>query len=259
MKKLDISFEFLDEEYTNKKKSMNVVAKEIGTTAMTIYNRLKEYSIPRRTPLEAHPWRGKKRPEHSKLMKGRKNPGVSIANRNRTGKDALNFIDGRFLDKHYCSICGKQICYKTWKDGNSHCKSCSNRLNMLGKIAWNKNLTAKIDNRILVGKNSGMFGKVIKPNWIEYNGQKFRSSWEVIYAKELDSKKIKWLYEPKTFDLGNTTYTPDFYLAKTKEYIEVKGYKSEVFENKYKLFKKLYSKIKIKILDETYFRRKDKR
>jgi hypothetical protein len=107
------------------------------------------------------------------------------------------------------------------------------------------------------GKNHPNFGKVIRPGWIKYNSINFRSNWEVIYAKELDSKNIEWLYEFKTFDLGDTTYTPDFYLPKTGEYIEVKGYKSDVFLKKFDLFKQKYPNIKIKILDETYFNRKE--
>ena len=71
-----------------------------------------------------------------------------------------------------------------------------------------------------------------------------------MYAKYLDKQNTKWQYESKTFDLGNTTYTPDFYLSKIKKYIEVKGYKSEVFKNKFKLFKKLYPRMKIEIVDK---------
>jgi len=253
MKKIDISYNFLYNNYITQGKSMNIIAQEIGTTAMTIFHRLKEYNIPRR---DTAIWRGKKRPEHSQIMKGRKNIGVSIANKKRVGKNALNYIDGRFLVNHYCYICNKPISYKTWKDGNKHCKSCSNRINMTGR-----HLSVETKQKLSIsslGKNNGMFGKIIKPNWIEYNNKKFRSSWEVIYAKELDSIGIKWLYESKTFDLGNTTYTPDFYLPETNEYIEIKGYKSEVFIKKFELFKQLYSEVKIKILDETYFRRKVK-
>jgi len=255
MKKIVIPFEILYEEYINKKKSMKEVAKEFGTATMTIFNRLKEHDIPRRTPSEANPWRDKKRPEHSKIMKGRKNLGVSIANKNRIGENALNFIDGRFLEKHYCSICGKQIWYKTWKNGNGHCKSCSNRINMTGRHLSEE--TKQKIGRKHFGKKCHFFGKLIKPHWMKYNGTMFRSSWEVIYAKELDVQEIKWLYESKTFDLGDTTYTPDFYLPEKDTYIEVKGYKSDVFLNKFSLFKQLYPEIKIKILDETYFRRKE--
>lgn len=52
----------------------------------------------------------------------------------------------------------------------------------------------------------------------------FRSSWELIYAKYLDSIGEPWYYEFKTFDLGDTTYTPDFFLPTKNKYIEVKGY-----------------------------------
>jgi len=109
------------------------------------------------------------------------------------------------------------------------------------------------------GKNHPCFGKRMKPHFVQYKNIWFRSNWEVILAKELDTKKIKWLYEPKTFDLGNTTYTPDFYLPKKDSYIEVKGYKSDVFKNKFELFKQMYPHIKIKILDEIYFRERSKR
>jgi hypothetical protein len=73
----------------------------------------------------------------------------------------------------------------------------------------------------IAGKNHPCFGKTMKPHFIQYKNKWFRSNWEVTLAKELDSKSIKWQYESKTFNLGNTTYTPDFYLVKTKEYIEV--------------------------------------
>jgi len=104
------------------------------------------------------------------------------------------------------------------------------------------------------GKNHPCFGKPMIPKFVKYKNTWFRSTWEVIYAKELDSKSIKWQYESKTFDLGHTSYTPDFYLSVTNEYIEVKGYISDIFKYKFELFKQLYPDIKIKILDETYFR-----
>ena len=38
----------------------------------------------------------------------------------------------------------------------------------------------------------------------------FRSSWEAKTAKYLDNQNIEWEYEHKTFDLGSSTYLPDF-------------------------------------------------
>jgi hypothetical protein len=94
----------------------------------------------------------------------------------------------------------------------------------------NFNIPTNPDNRInkiisMSGKNSHRFGKPpIHGKRIRYKDICFRSSWEVAYAKYLDKNQIKWLYESKTFDLGNCTYTPDFYLPEKNEYIEIKGY-----------------------------------
>jgi len=56
------------------------------------------------------------------------------------------------------------------------------------------------------------------------NNVVFRSSWELRYAKYLDSIDELWMYEMETFDLGSTTYTPDFFLPRREKFIEIKGY-----------------------------------
>lgn len=75
-----------------------------------------------------------------------------------------------------------------------------------------------------------------------------RSSWEIAYAKWLDKNNIEWRYELNTFDLGDTCYTPDFYLPETNEYIEVKGYFPKKIKEKIELFKQLYHNINFKVL-----------
>jgi len=82
----------------------------------------------------------------------------------------------------------------------------------------------------------------------KYKGINMRSSWETKYAKYLDSKGIKWLYESKTFKVGSSNYTPDFYLPKTNEYIEIKGWYTTESKNKIKTFVEKYPHIKFKIL-----------
>ena len=135
-----------------------------------------------------------------------------------------NYIDGRSLKKYYCKDCRSLIWWQTAIYGNYRCRTCATK------------------NMILV------FGH---PTWkkIRYKSIWMRSTWEMIYAKYLDHKGIKWLYEPKTFDLGNTTYTPDFYLHESDTYIEIKGWWRPEAIEKFNLFKKLYSKINIEILD----------
>ena len=69
-----------------------------------------------------------------------------------------------------------------------------------------------------------------------------RSSYETRYAKILDLFDIDWEYEIHAFNITTigTSYRPDFYIAETNTWIEVKGYLS--WSNKEKLieFHKLY-------------------
>lgn len=65
--------------------------------------------------------------------------------------------------------------------------------------------------------------------WSWYEGPlgriHMRSQSEVIFAEKLDLYDIEWQYEPKRFDLGWTTYCPDFYLPAPHDlWVEVKGW-----------------------------------
>ena len=105
------------------------------------------------------------------------------------------------------------------------------------------------------GINNPMFGKpspkgagIAKKS--KYKNILFRSSYEVLFAKWLDNNNIKWQYESKTFNLGDSTYTPDFYLIEFNLYIEVKGYWREIAKRKFKLFEQKFSGERIKIVDK---------
>ena len=109
------------------------------------------------------------------------------------------------------------------------------------------------------GKNNNMFGRP-PPKSASYGKRChyesplqgkicFRSTWELKYAKYLDKKDILWKYKHKTFELSNcTTYTPDFFLVKSKKYREIKGHMTSYACRKIKLFKKEYPNKKFKIL-----------
>jgi predicted nuclease of restriction endonuclease-like RecB superfamily len=148
------------------------------------------------------------------------------------GSRNINYKYGKSLGNHKCIDCGVKI--KNWYA--KRCRNCA------------KQYVKK--NKLLCGRKNGMYGKLPKYRKIKYKGIKMRSSWEVAYAKYLDKQKINWQYEPKTFDLGNETYTPDFYLPKFKIYIEIKGYITNRFKRKFKLFKQLYYYIQIIVLKE---------
>lgn len=72
---------------------------------------------------------------------------------------------------------------------------------------------------------------------------KLRSSWEVEVAEYLDAQRIAWEYEPRRFDLGDTTYVPDFYLPDDDCYWEVKGWFNERARRKAAAFRECYPEI----------------
>lgn len=82
---------------------------------------------------------------------------------------------------------------------------------------------------------SNVNGRVKK---VEYNGNIFDSSWEVVVAKFLDDNNILWERPQNGFEYiwENDThlYYPDFYIPSMDLYIEVKGYKRDRDEYKWK-------------------------
>jgi len=220
--------ELLYKEYITNKKSMLQIAKELKCDKRTVKKQLKRNKISIRN-----------RSDIQKVL-------------NRKGKKAPGYVDGRYFKSHYCTACCNEITYTAWKRGTRHCKSCAKTGKnhpMFGKLGkLNPNFGKQ--NSAIAGKNNPFYGKLMKPRWGKYKNINMRSSWEIKYAKYLDENNIKWLYESKTFDLGESTYTPDFYLPETKEYIEIKGYFSDKCKEKIEKFKKLYSNINFKILQE---------
>lgn len=67
--------------------------------------------------------------------------------------------------------------------------------------------------------------------WSLYDGPKgqirMRSQSELLFAYKLDWHDLDWQYEPQRFDLGWSTYLPDFYLPAQDLWVEVKGHLSE--------------------------------
>ena len=104
----------------------------------------------------------------------------------------------------------------------------------------------KIKSEKLSGKNNPAYGKPpvhTKKSYYDSPLQGrvcFRSSWELKYAKYLDEINILWLYEGKTFNLGDTTYTPDFFLPQFYKFIEIKGYMRPEAQDKINKFIEQY-------------------
>ncbi len=83
----------------------------------------------------------------------------------------------------------------------------------------------------------------------------FYSRWEANFARTMNLLKIKWVFQPKTFDLKTQRYTPDFYLPDFNEYVEIKNFLSDYSLNRDREFRQLYPKIKLTlILKEDYLK-----
>ncbi len=171
--------------------------------------------------------------QHSVNMKGNKNPAF------KEGKPKC--VDCRKLLSNYTAKrC--QECY------HKYIKRSGKLKGRIKSLSWKKKISkTMIRKGVTKGKNNPMFGKITHGKWGIYKGIKMRSSYEIAYAKWLDKHGYKWLYESKTFDLGNMTYTPDFYLLDKNMYIEVKGYWRLDAKKKFFKFQRLYPEINIQI------------
>jgi len=214
--------------YWNKELNQIKIGKIFNCSPATIKNKLIKYNIPRRTLSESF----KRRPSP---FKGKHH-----------NKEAIEQIREKNLGRKQLSTTGNK---NPAKRPEVRAKMSKQRKGRKLAEDWKRKIKESCQG-INQGKENGMFGKTPKYERIRYNNIWMRSSYEIKFAYFLDLSGYKWLYEPKTFNLGNTTYTPDFYLPNFNCYIEIKGYWYKGSKERFNLFKKLYPKIKIEVLTE---------
>jgi hypothetical protein len=221
---------FLYKNYIIEKKTLVLLSKKLNISIPTIKKYITMYKIPLNGYKIKHGKYCKTRinkcldcgKQISPLAKrcfmckskGKLNP---MYKSKRTKNKNPNWKGGLTLKKYYCKYCNKKISRTTGRDGKQRCQKCYVKYHLL-----NKNFN---------------FYKYI------YNKKSFRSTFETNFAKWCDLSGIKWQYESKAFDLGNTTYTPDFYLPEFDCWIEIKGYWYKKGKNKFKKLSKIVNLI----------------
>lgn len=89
-------------------------------------------------------------------------------------------------------------------------------------------------------KNGEGHKSIAKYHHYTYKDTDLDCQWELRYAIWLDEHNIKWERPktrfPYTYDGEVHYYTPDFYLVDTNEYIEIKGYKTNIDTAKWEQF-----------------------
>lgn len=237
----------LNKEYISNRKTIKTIAKQLNLNRTCIRNNLIRYNIARRTTSEAHKGipSGMLGKHHTKETREKirldnlKNPRQYWKGKHFSKEhiDKIKATKKLRCPRHYvntvCDFCGNNIKRAIEKFNPNSRHFCN--MKCLGKFRR--------------GKNNSGYGKILNNNTY-YKGGYYRNIWlrssyEIIFAYWLDLSGIKWKYEFKTFDLGNRTYTPDFYLPKFDCYIEIKGYFSNGAKKKFRLFKKKHSKANI--------------
>lgn len=157
-----------------------------------------------------------------------------------------------------------------WKTGSYRAKNmATRRKTMYSNPAWLKKVSAhkpgkptwalgytKETHPSLAKISKTLTGRI--PKWNRYGkyyiGKRgkvwMRSTWEIALAEWYDFHDVVWAYEPRYFVVGSgrwrgVTYTPDFYLPKEKQYVEVKGYLNKSNARKMEAFIKQYPEIKL--------------
>lgn len=210
---------------------------------------------------------GKKRPEHSKLMKSKflesthplieyvKNNGNVISEQRKNWFKNNEHPKGALGLKHTdetklkCSIKAKQM----WENMSEEKKDeYAKRFSILG--------SKQTMNRANASWKSG---------WREIGGIKkyYRSRWEANYARYLEWMKglnqIKsWEHEPKTFwfdgiKRGCMSYLPDFRVIDIhgkESYHEVKGWMDDRSKTKIKRMAKYYPEVDLIVIDTKFYK-----
>jgi hypothetical protein len=106
------------------------------------------------------------------------------------------------------------------------------------------------ENAAINFNSNNRFGTITYYESVNNGNVRFRSKLEKQFAEFLDKSGTKWVYEQKSFPYVDKngkrrTYTPDFYLVETDEYIEIKGFDKGDADYKIDAMKKIGLNIRI--------------
>lgn len=164
---------------------------------------------------------------------------LNAEEKNKITKNATKAVVKNRKGKTFEEIFGKKRASKIkskLRNNHKKCKTIEIEINRRNKISetMKKNPNAG-GYRIGSGRCKGFWYKSKYAGTVYLNG-----TYELEYAKYLDRNKIDWRKNTKKFPYewqGKLRYyIPDFYLVKEKTYDEIKGFKTEKDEAKWKHF-----------------------
>lgn len=232
---IEISKDLLIQEYLINKKTIKTISDILGCSFTKVRVTLVKYDIPRRKPNYLRTSGQLKNISKSITLYNKQNRDKVLSNLNKARKSPIKAkLQSEYMKRRWQNPEFRDSMIPFLKD---HLK----------------NNPKIIRNNLIKGKNHHRYGKPSSHGkGAYYKNIWMRSQYEIKYVEYLNSKNIKWQYEPRAFELvlnsKETTYTPDFYLPETDEYVEIKGWWRDDAELKYQNFLNKYPEIKIKVL-----------
>lgn len=156
----------------------------------------------------------------ARALKGRESPYKGVIKVPREGRKCSN------------SSCGKLFSVERYRSK----KFCSNQcaMNIIGRRPTSP--------RAARGK-AGIRKDISKTTY-------FYSRWEANMARLFNFLGIKWIHQPRSFDIGSQRYTPDFYLHDLHIYIEVKNFMWKYSKIRDEKFRKTYPNINLILISK---------
>lgn len=130
--------------------------------------------------------------------------------------------------------CSKRFVFKGWRPADRPYKYCS-------KTCAIRDVGSRPTSPKAARAKSGVRNDVSPTIY-------FFSRWEANYARLQNYLGVKWIHQPKTFQLRLQKYTPDFYLPESDTYVEIKNFLSEYSHNRDRQFRELYPELKLILL-----------
>ena len=216
-----------------------------------------------RTHAQSNVWTGKKRPEHSLIMKEK----CAWKGKKLTAEQRMT-ISENMKKWHKENPNFNTVHKKGWKHSADAKQKMS--LSRKGKKLWDDGQRQELSDRAKEQHRRGVLGGFntysrCKRGWYECNGKRIfmRSGWELKYARILDARIdageiLKWEYEAETFEFekikrGTRSYTPDFKIwlpDGSVVFHEVKGWMDAKSKTRIKRMAKYFPDVTLVIISK---------
>lgn len=165
-----------------------------------------------------------------------------------------------------CEFCNKEFETNSARNRKFCSRECSNAHFKIiysdGRLDGKKNPNFGNGEKLKIRHKEGIYSYRSPKQFTRGNGGYFgeiwmRSSWELLFAKQLSERGIEFIYEPTRLKLSNGQwYIPDFYIPNKNLYIEIKGWWTDKAKEKFSRVREEYPELKVVVIGEIWWKRR---